>query len=337
MNNKDIFSKIASRKNVLLYIITGGLLIFALIGVVMVFTSKNLGMSFSGILYPLFIYGIATIMSIDTFRRLTSDKKTVRVFGLITLILGVLAVILLSLVFWQIIPMYETVSTSPSTASQYDATSVYSTTSSYSSYSAPATYIRTTLIYKIVMLLPSIVTFTFGGAVILDIKENQKVLRFLKPVSFSLLSLANIIWIITTFIEFDDLAMQQRVNVLQYLSWAVAIILGITAYYLSRSTAYDLRELSASSEEKPKTPHASDSAPLENEPTPLEVKPTPLGDIPTPLEDASTPPSSGQASTIYPTPITDQYQPSAPAPEAPTPLTSPSPAAPTSPTHIAVE
>ena len=217
---KDFFSKVVSLKTTILTSLVSLFVAYALISIIMLFASGNESLSSVGkIVAPLGIIAVGIILAIDCFYKMSSKETTVKVFAFITLILGVLDIILLTLMIWEIIPMYEV-----------------SGRNIYSFLSTPS------LAYKIIMSLISITAFTFLGSTVLNIKENHKIIHTSKFVTLGFLASASFISVISNFIDFSSDAYSSyssiRMELLQAISWIVAIGLGAALFYLSKTISW---------------------------------------------------------------------------------------------------
>lgn len=231
-DHKDIFSKLVASKTVILTIIVCFLVIYAVISSIMIFAnSDNVLSSIAQIIAPLGIIGIATVISVDCFYKMASDKTIVKVFSLITLALGIIVVILLTLIIWEIIPAYE--------KSGYGYFSYYSTP---------------TVAYKLTMALLSIVGFTFLASIVLNTKENHKLIHISKYITTGFLAIACLISVIGNFVDFSqDTYGSTRMGLFQAVSWITAIALGATVIYLSKTIDWEARK-NKSDELEPQLP-----------------------------------------------------------------------------------
>ena len=152
---------------------------------------------------------------------MSSQEKIVRILGLSTLILGAIDVILLTLIIWEVIPMYEKV------GSGYF--SIYSSTT-------------TTVAYKLTMSLLSLTGFSFLSSIVLNIKNNHKIINTSKYIATGFLAVSSLVSIVSNFI---DLSQQDRyygsvrMGLLQAVSWITAISLGIAVFYLSKTISWE--------------------------------------------------------------------------------------------------
>ena len=218
----DIFSKIIALKTVILGALVGLLVIYAIIGIIMIFSSSSdLLYSITKILAPLGIIGVAAVLSVDCFYKMTNSEKIVRMFGLITLILGVLVALFLTLMIWGAIPMYEA-----ATMSGY-----------YSSFYTVST---PTFMYKLTMALLSVTGFTFLGSIVLGVKNNHNLVKLFKYVATGFLAISSLISVIGNFVDFSQDALgSTRITLLQIVSWITALCLGAAVFYLSKTTSWE--------------------------------------------------------------------------------------------------
>ena len=237
MQLKDFFSKILSAKTAVLIAMVSFLVIYAVIGIIMLFSSGTaLLSSVAKILAPLGVIGVTTILSIDCFYRMTKSENVVRIFGFVTLILGAIDMILLTLMIWEIIPAYES-----GTSALYG---YY-----YSYFSTP------TVAYKITMSLLSITGFTFLSSIVFSAKSNHKLIRTSKYIATGFLAIASLISVGGNFIDFSqDSFGSTRMGLLQAVSWVTAICLGATVVYLSKTISWEERKADAVDELHPTKP-----------------------------------------------------------------------------------
>ena len=228
MQPKDFFQKILSAKTAVLIAMVSFLVIYAVIGVIMLFSSGTaLLSSITQILAPLGIIGAATILSVDCFHKMANDEKIVRIFGFITLILGAVDMILLTLMIWEIIPAYES-----STSALYG---YY-----YSFFSTPS------IAYKITMALLSLTGFTFLSSIVFTAKNNHKLIKTSKYIATGFLAAASLISAVGNFIDSSQSMIDStRMGLLQAVSWVTAICLGATVVYLSKTISWEERKADA--------------------------------------------------------------------------------------------
>lgn len=217
---KDIFSKTLSLKTIILATMIGIFITYAIVGIVISLVTEELDSSLlAKITNPLFVIGIGILVSIDNFRKIASDKPSARILGLITLILGVLSVILLTLLIWGIIPAYD---------------------QGYGTYSYVYAY-TPSIAYKLIMSLLIIAIFTFLSSIITNLKDNKGLVYRLKFITISFLICASIVSIINLWADFSEGGFDSstRLTISQYVLWIVAVVLGIFTFFLSKSNSWD--------------------------------------------------------------------------------------------------
>lgn len=233
----DFFSKVIALKTIIIAIMVSLLIVFAVVGIVMTFSSNSeLFGLISKVVAPLGVFGVMTILSVDCFHKMAHDEKIVKILGLFTLITGFIAAVLWTLFLWEIIPMYETVAKS-------DYISLLS-------FTAPTPSIA----YKLTMSLISLTSFTFLSSIVLSIKNNHKLINLSKRITVGFLAIACITSITSNFIEFSqDLYAGTRIGFLQAIAWITALFLGATTFYLSKTTSWEEKDIEGTSPES-KTP-----------------------------------------------------------------------------------
>ena len=102
----DIFSKIVASKAIIIGAFVAFFIIYAVIGIIMALSTSDFS-SVGKIMAPLSTIGFGLIIAVDSIHKMTSDKTIVKTFGLITLLLGAVDLIVFTLMVWEIIPMYE--------------------------------------------------------------------------------------------------------------------------------------------------------------------------------------------------------------------------------------
>lgn len=256
----DIFSRIIKSKTIILAILSGFFVLYAVIAFIIVFSNEKELYSMIGNIYgPLSLIGVGMVLAVDSFYKMASNHKIVKILGLLTLLLGIIDVLLLTLLFWQIIPIYETGAGS---------TSYYYTS------------LTPSIPYKLIMSLSSIVAFSFLGSIIMNIKNNHKLLPFLKYTAMGFLACASIISIISNFVSFSgDSLGSMRVVFVQIVSWVSAIALGIAAFYLSKTVTWKGEESEDDSLETKRKPSDKTDANIAPASTNPFSNVTPLPDI----------------------------------------------------------
>ena len=234
----DIFSKIVASKIIIIGAFVAFFIIYAVIGIIMALSTSDF-LSVGKIMAPLSTIGFGLIIAVDSIHKMTSDKTIVKTFGLITLLLGAVDLIVFTLMMWEIIPMYEK-ATSPFGYS-------YSTGPSFA--------------FKLVLSMTSIVSFTFFGSIVMNIKENHNLMGILKRVSTCFLACASLTSIVCLFMDFSkDSLGTVRTILLLVVSWITAIGLGATAFYLSKTITWEEKSDSEENSLKPTSPSSASSA-----------------------------------------------------------------------------
>lgn len=219
---KEIFPKILKSKTAILATMICFIIIYAIISVIILFANdSDIFSIITKIAAPLGIIGTATVLSVDCFYKMASDKTAVKTLGLITLILGLVDMILAILMIWEIIPAYEK--------------TTYSLYGYFSSY-----YLTPTISYKITLSLTSVIGFTFLSSIVLNTKDNYKLIQIPKYLTTGLLAVASIVSVANNFMDFSkDQYSSVRMGILQAILWVTAIALGATVFYLSKTTEWE--------------------------------------------------------------------------------------------------
>lgn len=287
-NKDDIFSKIVASKTIIIGAFVAFFIIYAVIGAIMALSTNDF-LSVGKIMAPLSTIGFGLIIAVDSIHKMSSDKTIVKAFGSVTLLLGAVDLIMFILMVWGIIPMYE------KTTSLLD----YSYSFSFS------------FAFKLILSMTSIITFTFLGSIIMNIKENHGLIGILKKVSTGFLACASLIAIVCLFMDFSkDLIGIVRALLLLVISWITAIGLGAMAFYLSKTITWEEKSELEENSSRPASP--SSSSPASELPSSSATKPfANLAPVTVEPEDA--------VPTTTPEPVSTTT-PIAPEPVAPNPL-----------------
>lgn len=217
MQQKQIFTKLISLKNIILSVAISIFVIYAVIGSIILLANKEALMDYSKIIGPLMIFAIATFVAVDNFHKFNNDNNIVKYLALASLILGPICVLLLSLMIWEAIPMYE--------SSKY----IYST-------GGP------TVAAKLIFSLTYLTVFAFLGSNALAIKDNNRIVHFMRFATFIFLAFAVIINIINIFSSDSDIYSYLRMIALSSVTWTSCVGLGCIAFFMSKVTSWEEKE-----------------------------------------------------------------------------------------------
>ena len=224
---QNIFSKISLIKNYVLYLAFGVFILYAIIGGILVLANPDVLSDTGKILTPLAILAVSVAVLIDNFRKLNSDSKGAQTLALISLILGPLCVLFLTLMIWEVIPYYE----------EMDSYGYF-----YSYYSSTPTVFA-----KLVTSAVYLEALAFFGSNILAIKENsQKIVSIIKPVAVTFLSCAVLFGILNIFVDFgNDYLASAKMNILSIITWISFIGTSIAAFFISKAAVWDKKEVTS--------------------------------------------------------------------------------------------
>ena len=224
---QNIFSKISSIKNYVLYLAFGVFILYAIIGGILVLANPDILSDTGKILTPLAILAVSVVVLIDNFRKLNSDSKGAQTLALISLILGPLCVLFLTLMIWEVIPYYE----------EMDSYGYF-----YSYYSSTPTVFA-----KLITSAVYLEALAFFGSNILAIKENsQKIVSIIKPVAVTVLSCAVLFGILNIFVDFgNDYLASAKMNILSMITWISFIGTSIAAFFISKAAVWDKKEVTS--------------------------------------------------------------------------------------------
>ena len=225
---KDTFSTIMLSKTGVLCALVAFLIIYSIVSTIIIFSNTNFLLMITKILLPLVIIGVSTFIAVDCYHKMTSSEKPVQVFGLITLIIGTLNSLLLILLVWEVIPALDRISVGSYSILGY-------TREQYATVPSAG--------LKCILTLSSITGFTFLGSIILNAKNNHRIVKASKYTATFFLGLASLLSIVCIYIDYSkDPTGSMRLALLQAVFWITAISLGAAVFYLSKTVAWEEKE-----------------------------------------------------------------------------------------------
>lgn len=216
---EQFFTKLISLKNTILSVAVGIFIIYAVIGSIVLLANKEALVDYAKIIGPLMIFAIAIFVAVDNFHKLKNDNNVVKYLALSSLILGPVCVLLLSLMIWEVIPFYES-------------------SSKYMSYYSTGPTVAAKLIFSLTYLT----VFAFLGSNALAIKDNNKIVHFMRFATFIFLAFAVIINIINIFSSSSDIYGYLRLIALSSVTWTSCIGLGCIAFFMSKVNSWEEKE-----------------------------------------------------------------------------------------------
>ena len=148
----QFFTKLISFKNIILSVAVGIFIAYAVIGSIILLANNDALADYAKIVGPLMIFAVAIFIAVDNFHKLNHKNNIVKYLALSSLILGPICVLLLSLMIWGAIPLYES-------------------SSKYMSYYSSGPTVAAKLIFSLTYLA----VFAFLGSNALAIKDNNKI------------------------------------------------------------------------------------------------------------------------------------------------------------------
>lgn len=220
---EQFFTKLISLKNTILSVAVSVFIGYAVIGSIAILANKEALADSAKIIGPLMIFAIAIFIAVDNFHKLKNDNNIVKYLAISSLILGPICVLLLSLMIWEVIPFYESVS-----SSRYMSMSYYST--------------GPTVIAKLIFSLTYLTIFAFLGSNALAIKDNNKIVHFMRFATFIFLAFAVIINIISIFSSSSDIYGYLRLIALSGITWISCVGLGCITFFMSKINSWEEKE-----------------------------------------------------------------------------------------------
>lgn len=216
---EQFFTKLNSLKNTILSVAVGIFIAYAVIGSIILLANNDALEDYMKIIGPLMIFAVAIFVAVDNFHKLNHKDDIVKYLALSSLILGPVCVLLLSLMIWGAIPLYES-------------------SSRYMSYYSSGPTIAAKLIFSLTYL----VVFAFLGSNALAIKDNNKIVHFTRFATFIFLTFAVIVNIINIFSSGSDIYGYLRMVALSGVTWISCIGLGCVTFFISKVISWEEKE-----------------------------------------------------------------------------------------------